>query len=176
MKIYNEENTKIIFTFVERLKDIQQSEKWHPEGTVLQHTLQVVNWALKESDDVDLVLAALLHDVGKFSPKRGHAEIGAKYIEEFASVKTIWLVRNHMKATYYIEGQTRKLSKIKELVEHPWFPCLVQLYRWDKLGRKKDIQLVYNKLKIIDKLNKVVERHFPKGTDYTREDEKNEIE
>src|SRR5262249_18259937 len=48
------------------LEGIKQSPKYHPEGDVLYHSLQVFELA-KESRpyDEEFLLAALLHDVGK---------------------------------------------------------------------------------------------------------------
>jgi len=170
--IYTVENTREIFMLVERLSGIEQSEKWHPEGDTFQHTLQVVNWALKESDDIDLVLAALLHDVGKFKDTIGHDQWGADMIEDYVSHETLWLVKNHMRVCWYIEGKMKRKFKIRNLVANPYFPQAVELYRWDHLGRDKNKKEVYNKLKIIEGLNKVAERHFKKGLDYTQEDAK----
>jgi len=172
--IYTVENTREIFMLVERLNGVTQMEKWHPEGDAFQHTLQVVNWALKESDDIDLVLAALLHDVGKFKDTIGHDKWGADMIEDYVSHKTLWLVKQHMRICWYMSGKMKRKFKIRKLLAHPYFVQGVELYRWDQLGRDPKVKLQYNKLELIEGLNKVVARHFPKGLDYTREDAKNE--
>jgi len=167
--IYTIENTREIFMLVERLSGIEQSEKWHPEGDAFQHTLQVVNWAFKESDDIDLILAALLHDVGKFKGTLGHDLYSAEMIDNYVSRKTYWLVKNHMRVLWYIDGKMKRKFKIRGLVDQPWFPSAVELYRWDRLGRDSHIILDYEKLVIISKLNKAAERHFKKGYDYVGE-------
>ncbi len=55
------------------LRTLDQEPSWHPEGTVLRHTKFVCDHAafvarrdaLNENDTLVLVLAALLHDIGK---------------------------------------------------------------------------------------------------------------
>ena len=64
--IYTAEMMNPLFAFVDRLDGIEQSPIHHPEGCVLTHTMQVTNLAFRETIDTDLILAALLHDVGKY--------------------------------------------------------------------------------------------------------------
>jgi len=61
---------------VHALKKIKQRADYHPEGNVLKHTIYAVERALK-TGDIDLAIAAMLHDVGKdktagIHPKKGH--------------------------------------------------------------------------------------------------------
>ena len=60
----------------------------------------------------------------------------------------------------YILGDMKRLKKCRELVEHPWLPELIQLARFDKLGRKSNYSPKYDKDMIIEKLNKAVEGHW----------------
>ena len=122
------EQTKWITKFPElnALKGCFQNPQWHPEGDVWEHTKQVCDAAVdickREGIEGErkgiIVLAALLHDVGKpntthkndgdnwVSPK--HASIGANIAENFlgnllAPTKVIEqvtaLVSNHMWVT-----------------------------------------------------------------------------
>lgn len=61
------------FPSIQRLDETPQDEKWHPEGSVWQHTLLVVDEVFKlaqaerlskEAAEI-LLVAALLHDIGK---------------------------------------------------------------------------------------------------------------
>jgi tRNA nucleotidyltransferase (CCA-adding enzyme) len=99
---------------------IPQDSDWHPEGGVWEHTCIAVDVAAQRTQDLDpedravLVLAALLHDVGKartteiseghiVSP--GHAAAGASLAHEFLTSigapervieRVVPLVREHM--------------------------------------------------------------------------------
>jgi tRNA nucleotidyltransferase (CCA-adding enzyme) len=85
---------------LELLRGVPQDPEWHPEGDVWVHTLHVVDKAallgeeegLDEDDQITLVFAALLHDVGKPSTttwKDGawrspqHADTGSFMAEDF---------------------------------------------------------------------------------------------
>jgi len=159
------DNTKEIFFHLENCQGVKQHEKWHPEGDVFIHSLQTVKWAFRETDDVDLILAALLHDVGKQVNKLGHEQEGCELLKDCTTPKTLFLIENHMRVWYYINGEMKKLSKCKELAEHPWLPELIQLARFDKKGRNPNVKVKYDKDDLIERLNKASMQHFriPEG-------------
>ncbi|GAH10311.1 unnamed protein product [marine sediment metagenome] len=65
-----------------------------------------------------------------------------------------------MRVWAYIHGEMKKWKKCKDLVEHPWFPELIQLARWDNMGRVKNLKVEYTRQDIIDRLNKAVKNHW----------------
>lgn len=160
MELFTLENTREIFHFLDMCEGVEQNIIYHPEGSVLNHSLQVVNLAFRESDDIDLILAAMLHDIGKVIKSHGHADIGARLLRDYASVKTIFLVEHHMRMWKYLNGEMTKLSKCQFLASHPWLPCLVQLTRWDHMGRNPNRKNKYDREKIIERLNSKIPSHF----------------
>ena len=86
----------------------------------LAHSLQCADLAEAAGADEELVLASLLHDVGRFavdpvliddateSPAptgrggRGHHDLGAALIAPHVSVRVAWLVRMHVPAKRYL--------------------------------------------------------------------------
>jgi hypothetical protein len=59
------------------LENVQQSPKYHPEGDVLYHSLQVFELAREHRPyDEEFLLAALLHDVGKGLDRSDHVAAG----------------------------------------------------------------------------------------------------
>lgn len=149
-----------LFTVFERTKGVIQMEEHHPEGDVFTHSLQVLQWAFRETVDTDLILAAMLHDVGKALDSKGHDKIGAELLKPFVSVKTQWLIEQHMRFWCLVLGEMRKLSKVKDLAGHPWIPELLLLARWDKLGRDPRKQTKYDRCYIMDRLNRCAALHF----------------
>lgn len=162
-------NFKLLFTKIElkpvfdllcKCEHIEQRIEYHPEIYVLDHLLQCFNHACRETKDLDLVLAALLHDVGKIEDSHGHEDYSVSMLSPYLSIKSLWLIENHIKVRHFIDGKTRKLSKINLLVKHPWFSELVHLARIDKLGRKPNVKVIYDEDKIISKLNYVIKSRY----------------
>jgi len=137
------------FEALEACANVKQHPVWHPEGSVLAHSMQIFKWACRESDDHDLVVAALLHDVGKAVNPLGHAEIGVEILGDTISEKTAWLIRNHMRFWDFVEGNMKRLKKVHELRDHMWLPELVMLARWDKLGRNPNTIVNYSRAFIL---------------------------
>ncbi len=88
------------FLMLMRLKQTLQSPKYHPEGSVWNHTLLVLDAAAQmkdQSENVQVFMwAALLHDIGKPGTTRNHkeritsynheklgAELSAQFLSEF---------------------------------------------------------------------------------------------
>lgn len=148
-------NSAPLFDSLEKCCSVQQSEVHHPEGNVFIHSIQVLNMAIKESDDLDLIIAAMLHDIGKQINSLGHEDWSVKLVKGFISEKTEWLILNHMRIWYFILGDMKKLKKVKELYQNKWFNDLILLARWDKMGRNPNKKIKYDRAKIIEKLIKL---------------------
>ncbi|HKL78908.1 MAG TPA: HDIG domain-containing protein [Mobilitalea sp.] len=139
-----------------KLKSTEQSAKHHPEGSVWNHTMLVVDEAAlvrEESRDAKaLMWAALLHDVGKPGTTRNrkgkitsydHDTVGAKLVKKFLEVftndeefisKVEGLVKYHMHMLYVLKnlpyGDPQMM--IKEVDPHE----IALLCRCDRLGRE----------------------------------------
>lgn len=163
LNIFTEELLAPAFDLLEACRGVEQMEKHHPEGDVFTHSLQVVWHALRETDDVDLILAALLHDVGKAVMKLGHDEKGAELLRDCATVKTLFLVEQHMRIHSWINGDMKRPGKARAMAEHPWLPELVQLSRWDAMGRVAGKKVTWDRQKFIDTLNEKAAKHFGKA-------------
>ena len=165
MEVFTEETIGALLTLVESTKGIKQREEFHPEVDLFSHSIQTMNCAFRESDDVELIIAAMVHDVGKKicvedSERYGHETAAHDILFPLVSPKTLWLVENHMRFWTYILGDMKKLSKVKDLVNHPWFYELTQLARFDKRGRRPLNKINYDRQKVMDRLNKKTELHF----------------
>lgn len=145
----------VIFNYIKQAKTTSQHPVYHPEGNVQNHLLQTFYHAVRESNDVNCLIAALTHDIGKVIEHIGHEDYSVKILDGLAifSDKTIWLVGNHMRIITYLNGDMKKYKKTQELVNSPWFTDLIQLHRWDHLGRNPNRNIVFDEDDILDKLN-----------------------
>jgi len=79
------------------LEAIKQNPRYHPEGDVLYHSLQVFHLARDARPyDEEFLLAALLHDVGKAIDPKDHCSAGVDALRGAVTERTLWLVEHHM--------------------------------------------------------------------------------
>lgn len=147
------------------LEETKQDPSWHPEGSVLVHTIRTL--AKLETDDICTHWAALLHDIGKATTtaledgkvrSKGHEkvskELASNILERFRfskkeSDEILYLVENHMKP---VVANKMKLSNVKKLVHKGPANELVKLAKADCLSTgREDIDFSG-----IDKLEKVL--------------------
>lgn len=126
------------------LDGCRQNSAFHPEGDVLEHTVQVMEGLVNEP--VLLQLAGMLHDIGKPATmteedgqitNRGHDVVGASMVEEIMtrlkfSNDEIEYVKNltadHMQ--HHFVRSMRK-STLKRYMALPYFDDLTKLNRAD---------------------------------------------
>jgi poly(A) polymerase len=136
------------------LETASHSKDFHPEGDGWKHTLEAL--AHRKTTDLTLSLGILLHDIGKpraasRGNKRydGHAELGAgiarRFLErlEFSPrviENTVFLVKNHMLPAAF---PSLPLYRIRNTLESPLVPQLLELYRCDEASSFRRLQGYY---------------------------------
>lgn len=150
----------LYFDYLGRCRGVEQMEKHHPEGDVLNHSLQCLYMAFRESSDIDLVLAAMLHDIGKIENSKGHEKIAIDWLSNICSVKTLWLIHHHMRVWDLLLGRMKRKGKINELIGHAWLPELIHLARLDKMSRNQNKTMEIDKHDIATRINVCCVNHF----------------
>lgn len=137
------------------LSKTNQSPIHHPEGSVWNHTLLVVDEAAKikykSSDQRALMWAALLHDIGKPSTTRvrkgkitsyDHDKVGAELAKEFlgfftkdeALISSVYaLIKYHMQILFVVKNLPFK--DIKGILRDTNIEELALLGYCDRMGR-----------------------------------------
>jgi HD domain len=117
------------------LESVQQSRKYHPEGDVLYHLLQVFELAREHRPyDEEFMLAALLHDIGKGIDPANHVEAALSALDGLLTERTQFFIEHHMNAQEYCTGQLgARLRRV--LQSSPDFDDLMLLRRLDDEGR-----------------------------------------
>ena len=123
------------------LEVVKQNPKWHPEGDVLYHSLQVFELARDERPwDEEFLLAALLHDVGKGLDPYDHVTAGLQALEGLLTPRTEWLIENHMFAQEYKAGTLGHRHRLR-LEANEDFDDLMLLREVDNRGRVRGAQV-----------------------------------
>ena len=63
--------------------------------TRLEHSLQTATRAFKNKASEEMIVAALLHDIGDELAPLNHAEYAASILKPYVSEKTCWIVEKH---------------------------------------------------------------------------------
>jgi predicted HD phosphohydrolase len=101
----------------------------------LEHSLQAATRALKEGADDELIVAALIHDVGDDLAPYNHAEVAAGILRPYVRPEVTWIVEQHgLFQTYYYAHHTGGDRHAREkLRDHPWYrACADFCARWDQ--------------------------------------------
>ncbi|MBX9624608.1 MAG: tRNA adenylyltransferase [Gemmataceae bacterium] len=117
------------------LEKVKQNPRWHPEGDVLYHLLQVFELARDERPwDEEFLLAALLHDVGKGLDPADHVGAAVLALDGLVTPRTAWLIENHMLAQEYKAGTLGHRQRLR-LEASDDFEDLLVLRELDDRGR-----------------------------------------
>lgn len=63
--------------------------------TRLEHSLQSATRAFRNNEDLEMIMAALLHDIGDDLAPHSHDELAAAVLAPFVSEKVLWIVKHH---------------------------------------------------------------------------------
>ena len=93
----------------------------------LEHSLQSATRALRAGESEEMIVAALLHDIGDELAPMNHSEYAAAILKPYVSEKTHWVVEKHgeFQAFYYahhLGGNRNKRDKYKG---HKYFDACV---------------------------------------------------
>src|SRR5438309_2798215 len=141
---------------VARMRGVEQSPDYHPEGDVFRHTLLAIE-QLRPGAAETLALGLLLHDVGKpvTAARRsdritfyGHATVGAEMAvaicQRLRRSRATWervayLVSNHLRL---VDAPEMRLSTLKRMLRHEGLGELLALARMDALASNRDLRYV----------------------------------
>ncbi|NKB63266.1 MAG: HD domain-containing protein [Gammaproteobacteria bacterium] len=89
----------------------------------LEHSLQSATRAFEAGESEEMVVAALLHDIGDVLAPASHSEMAASILRPYVSEKTYWIIRHHglFQMYYYAHhfGNDRNARDIHK--NHQWY-------------------------------------------------------
>lgn len=88
-----------------------------------QHSLQTASRALRAGECEEIVVAALLHDIGDALAPENHAELGAAVLRPYVARHTAWMVAEHgvFQGYYYFDKIGRDRHARDRHRGHPAF-------------------------------------------------------
>lgn len=101
----------------------------------LDHSLQSATLAYRDGAEEEMIVAALLHDIGDIVAPANHSEVAAAILKPFVSDKTYWIIRYHgLFQTYYyahhLGGDRYARDRFKD---HPWYDdCVHFCHAYDQ--------------------------------------------
>ncbi|HEY3786996.1 MAG TPA: HD domain-containing protein [Steroidobacteraceae bacterium] len=101
----------------------------------LGHCLQTATRALNDGADDELIVAALVHDVGDELAPYNHSEIAAGILRPYVRPEVSWIVEQHglFQTYYYVHHSGGNRYMRERLRGHKWFDaCLQFCHRWDQ--------------------------------------------
>ena len=103
--------------------------------TRLEHSLQTATRALNDEADDEMIVGALLHDIGDELAPLNHSEYAAAVLKPYVSEKTHWIIEKHgeFQMYYYahhLDGNRNQRDKYKS---HKYFKETVDFCEnWDQ--------------------------------------------
>jgi predicted HD phosphohydrolase len=125
---------------LEALRRLDHSLLGYPLSR-LGHSLQVATRALTDGADDELVLAALIHDIGDELAPYNHAEFAAAIIRPYVRPEVSWIVEQHglFQNYYYVHHLGGNRNGRDRYKGHQWYAaCAAFCERWDQASFDPD--------------------------------------
>jgi predicted HD phosphohydrolase len=103
--------------------------------TRLAHSLQTATRARKDGADDEMVVAALIHDIGDDLSPHGHAEVAAAILRPYVRPEVAWIVEQHglFQSYYYAHHLGANRDGRERFRDHRWYQaCKDFCADWDQ--------------------------------------------
>jgi predicted HD phosphohydrolase len=103
--------------------------------TRLEHSLQAATRARKDGADDELIVAALIHDVGDELAPFNHAQIASAIIRPYVRLEVAWIVEQHglFQSYYYAHHLGANRDGRERFRDHRWYrSCQDFCANWDQ--------------------------------------------
>ena len=101
----------------------------------LEHSLQTATRAFKDKADEEMVVAALLHDIGDELAPLNHSEYAAAVLKPYISKKTHWIIEKHgeFQMYYYAHHLGKNQNQRDKYKDHEYYhDALNFCEKWDQ--------------------------------------------
>jgi predicted HD phosphohydrolase len=101
----------------------------------LEHSLQAASRAMRDGADDELIVAALVHDIGDELAPYNHTEIAAGILRPYVRPEVTWIVEQHglFQNYYYVHFRGGNRNERDKFLGHPWYAaCKDFCTNWDQ--------------------------------------------
>ncbi len=101
----------------------------------LEHSLQTASRAEADGADTDMIVAALVHDIGDDLAPENHSQLAAAILRPYVRAEVTWTVLMHgmFQQQYYGHHVGLDPDARDEYRDHPWYDtCVTFCERWDQ--------------------------------------------
>ena len=120
-----------IIKFMSRLNSTLEGYKI----TRLEHSLQTATRAYKDNASEEMIVAALLHDLGDELAPLNHSEYAASVLKPYVSEKTHWIIKKHgeFQMYYYAHHLGKNQNQRDKYKDHKYYQDAVDFCeKWDQ--------------------------------------------
>jgi predicted HD phosphohydrolase len=103
----------------------------------LEHSLQAATRAMRDGADEELIVAALVHDIGDELAPYNHQEIAAGILRPYVRPEVTWIVEQHglFQNYYYVHHLGGDRNARDRYRDHPWYEaCKNFCANWDQVS------------------------------------------
>ena len=125
---------------LESLLKLDHSLEGYPLSR-LGHSLQAATRALRDNADEEMIVAALIHDIGDELAPYSHAEVAAGILRPYVRPEVTWIVAQHalFQNYYYVHHFGGDRNARDRLRDHPWYEsCAHFCAAWDQCSFDPD--------------------------------------
>lgn len=101
----------------------------------LDHSLQSATRAENDGADIELIVAALVHDLGDDLAPENHSQLAAEIIKPYVRKEVTWIIKMHglFQMPYYARHLGLPDDGHLAYQDHPWYESCVRFCRdWDQ--------------------------------------------
>ena len=101
----------------------------------LEHSLQSATRAHKNGESEEMIVAALLHDIGDELAPMNHSEYAAAILKPYVSEKTYWIIEKHgeFQMYYYAHHLGGNKNQRDKYIDHKYYKDTLNFCeQWDQ--------------------------------------------
>ena len=122
------------------LKDLEHSLAGY-QISRLEHSLQSATRAERDGADIEMIVGALVHDLGDDLAPLNHSQLAAAIIRPYVRSEVAWIIEHHGVFQLYYSGDAMGVDKnAREIYrDHKWFDSCEKFCEcWDQMSFDPD--------------------------------------